>query len=386
MNKPSFQEWFCLRDGRRNFEIDPVTDQRFLFGQSDWQREIDTRLQRAQLLGNAVRLLWWGQFGIGKTHRLHHTEFLIKTKPYGFYPRYAVATDVQEKTGFERLHVELMGSLGRSEMQELVSTYLLRVKNKEAGVPTLDDICSSSADTKQALRSFGGDNPNLIDPAWRFLSGFKLKADERALAGVTKDQLDSSHDFAAVLSAIARIIQIQTNKELLFLIDEGENLLKITNKTAEGRWQESLRAILDIKHLSIVVTVGAERFQDVPAIFIKPDIVRRIQKDNYVLMEAYKEDDVTRFMTGLLEQLIDPERRAKMEQEAAFAKTHADYEAQLFPFTGGAFEKFCENAVVDPRTAKPSEIIARLNKVAADAYLADRRLIDRNHLTEMGIA
>jgi hypothetical protein len=386
MNKPSFQEWFCLKEGRRNFEIDPVTDQRFLFGQSDWEREIDSRLQRAQLLGNAVRLLWWGQFGIGKTHRLHHTEFLIKSKPYGFYPRYAVATDVHEKTGFERLHNELMGSLGRPEMLELVSAYLLRVKNKEAGVATLDEICSSSADAKQALRSFGGDNPNLIDPAWRFLCGFKLKAEERALAGVTKDQLDSSHDFAAVLSAFARIIQIQTKKELLFLIDEGENLLKITNKTAEGRWQESLRAVLDIKHLSIVVTIGAERFQDVPAIFLKADIVRRIQKDNYVLMEAYKEDDVTRFMTGLLEQLVAPDRRAALEKSEGFAQKYADYKPELFPFTAGAFEKFCQNAVVDVRTAKPSEILARLNKVAADAYLLDRRLIDRNHLTEMGIA
>ena len=76
--KPTFQEWFCLRENRRNFQIDPVRDQAFLFGKREWEEEINSRLRRAQLLGTPVRLLWWGQFGIGKTHRLRHTEYLIQ--------------------------------------------------------------------------------------------------------------------------------------------------------------------------------------------------------------------------------------------------------------------------------------------------------------------
>jgi hypothetical protein len=158
------------------------------------------------------------------------------------------------------------------------------------------------------------------------------------------------------------------------------------NKTAEARWNETLRAVLDIQHLSLVITVGAERFQDVPKLLVVPDLVRRIQKDNYVHMEAFKLPDVTNFMRGLLDQLIDPGKRAALEAVENFAAKVADYKPEFFPFTAGGFEKYCENAVVDPRTAKPSEILSRLDKVAAEAFFRNRRLIDRNHLTEMGIA
>ena len=54
MPKPSFQEWFCLADGRKNFSIDPVRDQAYLFGEPDWEAEIDSRLKRAQLLGRII--------------------------------------------------------------------------------------------------------------------------------------------------------------------------------------------------------------------------------------------------------------------------------------------------------------------------------------------
>src|SRR5215831_18214995 len=139
MTKPTFQEWFCLENGRKNFQIDPVRDQKFLFGQPQWEEEIKSRLKRSQLLGTPVRLLWWGQYGIGKTHRLRHTEYLVKHNGYRYRSCYVVATDVQEKTGFERLHYELVSSLDRNEMRKLVGSYLLKVKIQTPGVPSPKD-------------------------------------------------------------------------------------------------------------------------------------------------------------------------------------------------------------------------------------------------------
>lgn len=388
MTKPTFQEWFCLRDGRKNFQIDPARDNVFLFGQQEWEDQIQSRLKRAELLGTPVRLLWWGQYGIGKTHRLRHTEFLVHKNGYRYHPCYIVATDIQQKTGFERLHYELVNSLGREEMRKHVSSYLLKVKTQTPGVPAVKEICANSADVESALRNFGGDNDNMVLPAWRFLCGLALKGTETAFAGVTKDQLDSSHDFSAVISALARVIQFETGKELLYLIDEAENLLKITNKTAAARWQESLRAMLDIPNVGIVIAVGAERFQDVPPLLTHADFVRRMQKDNYVHMEAYKLPDVRSFMKQLLAHWIDPGKRNALEASEDLAKKVPDYDPDVYPFTAGGFDKYCDYAVVDPRTAKPSEILVRLDRVAAEAYLRDppRRLIDKNHLTDMGIA
>jgi hypothetical protein len=41
-----YAEWFCLKDGRENFHVDPDRDHRFLFGKGEWRDDIDARLKR----------------------------------------------------------------------------------------------------------------------------------------------------------------------------------------------------------------------------------------------------------------------------------------------------------------------------------------------------
>jgi hypothetical protein len=386
MSNPTFQEWFCLQDGRKNFQIDPVRDQEHLFGEPVWEEEIDSRLKRSQLLGTPVRLVWWGQYGIGKTHRLHHTQYLVTKNGYKYKPVYARASDIQEKTGFDALHYELLNALGREETQKTVSSYLLKLRTGTPGIPTLKELCGNSNDVEAALKKFGGDDPTFVLPSWRFLSGLKLKGNDLAFASVTKDCLENSIDFSAVLSALATIIQIETREELLFLIDEVENLQKITNKTAEAKWNESLRSVLDIQNIGLVFAIGAERMEGMPKLVLQPDVVRRFQRDNYVHMEAYKPPVAKSFMRGILGAWIDPEKRKQREAEDAFASSFTDYEPDLYPFTQGSFEKFCDWVVVDQRTAKPSEIIARLNNVAAECYFRGKKVITKDLLTDLGIA
>ena len=71
-------------------------------------------------------------------------------------------------------------------------------------------------------------------------------------------------------------------------------------------------------------------------------------------------------------------------------KQHALDKAQGFdrtsyPFTGPAFDVFCRYLTVDPRLAKPREIIERLNKATVNAYLRQERLITPEVLTRQGI-
>lgn len=384
MSKASFQEWFCLADGRKNFQIDPLRDHQYLFGEPDWEEEINSRLRQSQLLSTPVRLVWWGQYGIGKTHRLRHTEYLVTKNGYKYLPIYTKATDIQEKTGFERLHYELVSALGRDEMRKHVSSYQLKIRNG-ASVPGLKDLCGNSSDVEAALKRFGGDDGDLVLPSWRFLSGLKLKGNDLAFANVTKDALNSSAEFSTVLSAFATILQIELGKELLFLVDEGENLQKITNKTAEARWNESLRSVLDLTNIGFVLAIGAERQDGMPKLVLQPDIVRRFQRDNYVHMEAYKPPVAKNFVKGMLSAWIDAAKRAAVEISESLSSA-SGYESSLYPFTNGGFEKFCDWAVVDQRTAKPSEIIGRLNNIAAGGYERDKRLIDKDLLSDMGIA
>jgi hypothetical protein len=383
--KVSFPDWFCLRDGRRNFQIDPVQDKDQLFGQPEWEAEIDDRLRKSELLGTPVRLVWWGQYGIGKTHRLRHTEYLIQTKQYKYFPCYVVASDVQEKTGFERLHYELVNELGKDQMREYVQSYVLKVANRVPGIQSLKELCGSSADVAAALETFGGTSDRVVAPAWRFLCGATLEKGEPDVVGSARPKLDRATDYATAIGALATIIEVETGRQLFYLIDEGENLLRITNKAAEASWNEALRSVLDIKNLSMVITVGAEKSDSIPVLILKPDIVRRIQKDNYVQMEAFKTPVTVNFVKGLLQKWVDSDKRQSLEQ-AANLTANSDYDSTVYPFTKKSFQTFCDGASLDPRSAKPSEILAKLNNVAAEAYFKDQRLISRDVLASMGFA
>jgi len=167
-----------------------------------------------------------------------------------------------------------------------------------------------------------------------------------------------------VLSAFATILQIELGKELLFLVDEGENLQKITNKTAESSLERIAQVGARLDQHRTRSGDWAERQDGMPKLVLQPDIVRRFQRDNYVHMEAYKPPVAKSFVKGMLGAWIDPAKRAAVEASEGFASLPG-YDPNLYPFTDGGFEKFCDWAVVDQRTAKPSEIIGRLNNIAA---------------------
>jgi len=384
MNNTAFSDWFCLRGDRKNFTIDPVLDRDRLFGMPEWESAIDDRLRKCQLLGMPLRLVWWGQFGIGKTHRLRHTEHLIHSHEYAYRPCYVIASDIQEKTGFETLHFELVNHLGREEMRSLVKAYVFKAAMPGSGVLPLKEICGGSTDVNSAMESFGAPAEKLVQVAWRFLCGLELDKGESDMIGTTRHCLERASDFAAVIGAFATIIESETKKQLLYLVDEGENLLRITNRTAEAQWNEALRALLDLKNLSIVMTVGAEKSDKIPVLVLQPDIVRRIQKDNYVQMESFKAPEARSFVGGLLKAWVDPDRLAALESKEGFRETVKDYDPAFYPFTPGSFEMFCEAVILDPRNAKPSEILAKLNNVAADAYFKQKRMISKDQLSDLG--
>ena len=384
MSKSDFNEWFCLSVNRKNFSIDPRLDDDILFGRPEWEKQIDDRLKESQLLNTPIRLVWWGQYGIGKTHRLRHMQYLVKNRDYRYYPCYLVAADIQEKTGFERLHYELVSALGKDTMRDFVKSYFM--KASAGTVPDFATICNDVADVRMALETFGGPSERPVGTAWQFLCGRKLDKSDLDIVGVGRPELERAGDYAAVIQALASIIEAETGKQLLYLIDEGENTTRITNRTAEARWNESIRALLDLNNLSIVLTVGAEKSDNLPVLILRPDIVRRIQTDNYVQMDAFKTPDADKFIRDLLAKWIDRAKLSSLEAAENLSSTVPDYDPEVYPFTGGGFQMFCDGVTVDPRSAKPSEIIAKLNNVAAQAYFDDRRLINRDHLTSMGFA
>lgn len=383
----TINDWFCLRDGRSNFQIRPDRDHQFMFGNVKWREDIRRELQRALLLSNPVRIVWWGDYGMGKTQRLRFMEHLIKTEfaavAPSFYPVVVTTRDLQDKSGFEQLHYELVSRLKFDEMRKATISYAKKLWAGQPGPVPFDQL-TTSEDVHNAFRVLGGDNDRFSETAWRFLAGLDVK-NEMQVANVHKSCLDSSIEFADVLKIFATVIETEGNKQLFYMVDQVEALSKITNKNAEARWVETLRAVLDIPNLSIVLAIGASRVDGIPTIVYAPEIVRRFTVDKYIQMPAYETKDAEAFVTDLLDNLIDPARRDALEKVEDWQATVPGYQSKYYPFSEKAFQKFCRYFGEQPKIGKPAEIIPKLDHLAAEAFLQEKRLITEDFLIEQGI-
>lgn len=387
MPSNSFAEWFCLNDDRVNFQIRPERDSQLMFGNAEWRDGIRRELERGLLLHNPVRIVWWGDYGIGKTQRLRYMEHLINTdfadRSPSFYPVVVTTRDLQDKSGFEQLHYELISRLKFDQMRKATITYAKKLWTGASG-PIAFEQLTTSEDVLNAFRVLGGDNERFAETAWRFLSGQDV-GNEMLVANVHKGYLDSSIEFADVLKVFATIIEIELGKQLFYMVDQVEALSKITNKNAEARWVETFRGILDIPNLSLVLALGASRLDGIPAIVYAAEIVRRFTVDKYIQMPAYETADAEAFVIDLLRALVDPTKRAKLEEVEALVNTVPGYRPEFYPFTEKAFRKFCRYFGEQPKIGKPAEIIPKLDFLAAEAFMQGKRVVDEDFLVQQGI-
>src|SRR5712691_6016928 len=212
----SYPEWFCLKPGRENFHVDPDRDHEFLFGKGEWKDDIDARLRRALALKEPVRLVWWGQYGIGKTHRLKFTEYWMREKKLLLYPIHVVCRDIEEKSTFDRLHFDLVNNLGRERMQPLVAKYIHKLDSAVPGVAPLRQL-TTSTDIVSAVQRFAlsasttRTDETMQMAAWKFLTGGELDSKECSVAGVTRESIDSSVEYAGVLRILGAVITAETD-------------------------------------------------------------------------------------------------------------------------------------------------------------------------------
>jgi hypothetical protein len=387
MADTSFADWFCLKDGRVNFQIRPDRDHQFMFGNKDWRDQIHRELKRALLLNTPVRIVWWGDYGIGKTQRLRYMEHLINTefadRTPSFYPVVVTTRDLQDKSGFEQLHYELVNRLRFEQMRGATMSYAKKLWTGTPGPIPFEQL-TTSEDVLNAFRVLGADNDRFAETAWRFLSGQSV-GNDMLVANVHKGSLDSSIEFADVLKIFATIIEVELGKQLFYMVDQVEALSKITNKNAEARWVETLRAVLDVPNVSIVLALGASRIDGIPSIVYAAEIVRRFTVDKYIQMPAYETADAEAFVIDLLKSLVDPAKRAAVEASLDLAATVPGYQPEFFPFSEKAYRKFCRYFGEQPKIGKPAEIIPKLDFLAAEAFIQEKRIIDEDFLVQQGI-
>lgn len=368
----SFAEHFCLKDGRDNFDVNEQLDWQLILGTKKYKKTVDEMLDAAMATRRPPRLVWAGDYGVGKTHHLNYASNKITDGNLPFKVVRMELPDVQSNSEFNVLFERMVNEVGYNYFRTLL------LEKISADSKWLDTVAPS--DIKKALRQMAL-NEDVAESAWDFLCGRKLGKDQKAQVGVSKVRLDDSEEYASVILNIAQVIKAQTEDRriLLFLIDEVEGLKAVNKADAENKWVLAVRKILDIKEVGAIFAVGSQHLNDIPRILQDGSVIRRFGQQNYIFLENFDNTDTQSFIQQLLTTFIDPTRKAALEgKENLTAKS--GYDSNFYPFMSDAFEGYCQWLVSEQQRAKPAEFLTKLHTTLGAALKEGKTLIDRAFL------
>lgn len=371
-----FAEHFCLKEGRDNFEINEQRDWQLILGTKKYKKTVDEMLDAAVSSRRPPRLVWVGDFGVGKTHHINYAYNKITKESLPFRVIKMELPDVQDNSSFNILYDRMVNEIGLTYFRPLL------VEHIEAEKGWLETVVPS--DVRKAFRQlYMGDDA--VEPVWRFLCGRKLTDKERSAATVSKNQLDDSEEYASVIQNIAQVIKARTTDKrlLLFLVDEVEGLKAVSKANAHNKWVLAIRKILDIKELGAIFAVGGQNLQDIPLILNDGAIIRRFGQQNYVLLEQYDNSETKSFLAELLTKFVDPTKKAVVEAKEKLS-SKPSYDTNLYPFMADAFEGYCQYLVSEQGRAKPSEFLTKLHATLGAALKDGKAVVDRAFLEQRG--
>jgi hypothetical protein len=372
----TFAEYFCLNSDRDNFFIDEARDWQLVFGSRKYKEGVDVMLDQAIATKRPPRLVWVGDFGVGKTHHINYTYNRILDEKLPFHVIKMETPDLEDNSEFNILFQRMINEIGFKFFKEHLVAHI----SKQAG--WLDAI--TPIDIRKALRQLAL-NEEVAELAWKFICGKALAKDERAQVGVSKLQIDDSEEFASVMKAIAQVIRFQSKdkKTLIYLIDEVEGLLAITKPNAVNLWTNALRKILDIDEVGAIFAIGSQDLNAIPPIMMQGPIIRRFGQQNYVQISTYEFTEACGFLKGLFLSFVDPAKRAALETAEGFT-SKADYDSATYPFMANALEGYCQYLVSESGRSKPAQFLLALNTTLNAAMREGKKVVDRAFLELRG--
>ncbi len=376
-------EWFCLTD-RFNFSVDPVSDRKWYFGRQELHQRLLREVKRQYSLGLPIKLVLYGEFGVGKTHTLRHLEYYLQTNQPDFpsAPYYLECGDVDKKTRYVALHQNILDRIGIDKVKELLIAFQAR-----HGSGWRDEIRKhvGSTDLSNAFASLLGFGP-AVSMAWVWLQGQELNSSDRNSLGVSLS-LDETTNLVAALRFIGKLFWEVEKKRLIVLVDEMERLQSVDDSDAVGNWTHALRLLADRQNDSVgmVLATAFRKRDDMPNMFTDAQVTRRFDEGaGYIEITTFQQKaDVEVFLKDLLGYLVDKKKVQELAKKEGLGK-YPKFSETTYPFTSDAFGKFLEHVVESRESPTPSMLISDLDRVGFEAMDSGQKLIDTALLQKLG--
>lgn len=378
--------WFHLKSGRRSFKPDPLRDKEVMFCNQDVQKSVQLAVERAFATDETVKLLLWGDWGVGKTHTLRHLDYWLaqNAAEYPTLTVFAKIGDVAKNSRFAIIHKDLLDGIGLDRSIQMVHQYMQQHGNLLAGLDGIGIPAPiAQAFNKLLVATPGQAPPDIVVTAWNYLRGANVGKAGTSL-GLQEQMLDSK-DFYYTLCALGHIVRLVQNKQLVFLVDEAARLEAVSDALeVERHWVNvnTLNFDPENRFFGLVYTVSGKSPDDIPRALFESQIENRLGNRRIELANL-RPDGVRQFVRNLAENFID---RSALEgdQEARVANRN-DYSWDVYPFTGPAFDRFVEFFQRTPENSKPRDIADRLDEAGFYAIKSEDRLITEATLQAIGL-
>jgi hypothetical protein len=373
----SLHDWFCLKPGRDNFKPNNVADADLIFCHDHLVNDqIIGSIERRFAGNEPVKMLIYGDWGVGKTHTINHIcKWLAqRNEEYPCFPVIIEIGDITNTARFDALVRPFIDKLGSEFLVQLVHRYItlhpgaVRALEQAGVAPHI-----ASAFGKFLLATPGDTPPPVVTVAMDYLRGRKLSAQASSM-GFTQ-QLTDSKDFYDVLLAIGEMYRSVHNHRILFIADEAAKLEAVdADDATRAHWVNANKLIFDDNNrtFGFLYTVSGRR-RDLPQALIEPQLQNRLG-DNAFEMPNLETGDVSQFIQRLRNAFIDQVRTDSLAQNGMIGGQR--YSWSNYPFTAEGHAAFLDYFNRTSENAKPRDISVKLNDVGFIASKLGLRLID----------
>jgi hypothetical protein len=174
----TFQDWFCMKPGRNSFLPMIPGDASLIFCHDQiWGHDILASIEAAFAKDEPIKMLIYGDWGVGKTHMLYHIRWWLErhAAEYPVTPIIIEIGDLTKVSRFDEVSRPFLDKIGLDETIKLVHDY----RGLRPNVPNALRDAGVSAQVAEAfskllLSSPGSPPAPLVSQAFEYLKGRDL--------------------------------------------------------------------------------------------------------------------------------------------------------------------------------------------------------------------